>query len=113
MTDEYKTSHYVRGETEPQEQPQKALSDIVLMVKNRLAEALQDKEIGLSGNHPRVIISMVITNILVNLLFNSIAVTDVGRRLEMVDDSLDEIKEMTLNLWRAMEASRADTTNPH
>jgi hypothetical protein len=110
---EYKTSHYVLGETEPESQPQKALSEIVFLVKERLSDALHDNDSGLAGNHPRVIISMVITNILVNLLFNSIAITDVSRRLNMVNESLDEIKEMTLNLWHAMEARRADTKTPH
>jgi hypothetical protein len=109
----YKTSHYVLGDIEPDTQPQKALSDIVFVVKERLSEALEDDSIGLAGTHPRVLISMLVTNILVNLLFNSIAVTDVSRRLDMVNDSLEEVKEMTLNLWRAMEASRADTTKAH
>lgn len=110
---DYKTSHYVVGDIEPDTQPQKVLSDIVFMVKERLADALHDDTIGLAGTHPRIIISMVITNILVNLLFNSIAISDVGRRMEMVNDSLEEIKEMTLNLWKAMEASRADVTIAH
>lgn len=113
MTFDYKTSHYTLGDNEPDCQPQKALSDIVFMVKERIAQALQDEEIGLSGVHPRIIISMVVTNILVNLLFNSIAINDVHRRMEMVTESLDEIREMTINLWLAMEASRADTKTPH
>lgn len=110
---DYKTSHYVVGEGEPETQPQKTLSDIVFLVKERLADALQDEKSGLADTHPRVVISMVITNILVNLLFDSIAISDVSRRFDMVNDSFDEIREMTLNLWGAMEASRADTTNPH
>lgn len=109
----YKTAHYTVGENEPEVQPQKALSDIVWMVKDKLAEILQDEEVGLSGNHPRVIISMVITNILVNLLFHTISVNDVSMRLEMVNEALAEIREMTLNLWRAMEANRADKNTPH
>ena len=75
---DYKTSHYVLGETEPDTHPQKALSDIVLLVKERLSEALANDELDLAATHPRIIISMVITNILVNLLFHSIAVSDVG-----------------------------------
>lgn len=110
---DYKTSHFVLGETEPDTQPQKALSDIVFMVKERIADALHNDTIGLTDIHPRILISMVVTNILVNLLFNSIAVSEVGRRLDMVNDSLEEIREMTLNLWKAMEASRADTKTAH
>jgi hypothetical protein len=113
MDKDYTTSHYVVGEDEPEIEPQKALSDIVFLVKDRLAEALSNDTIGLAGVHPRILISMVITNILVNLLFNSIAISDVSRRLEMVNDSLDEIKGMTLNLWRAMEACRVDTKTQH
>ena len=110
---DYKTSHYVIGENEPDNQPQKTLSDIVFLVKNRLAAALADENSRLSGIHPRVIISMVITNILVNLLFNSIAISDVGRRLDMVNYSLEEIREMTMHFWASMEASRADTKTAH
>lgn len=113
MDKDYTIYHYVAGEDEPEIGPQKALSDIVFLVKDRLYEALNDDTTGLSGVHPRILISMVITNILVNLLFNSMAISDVSRRLEMVNESLDEIKDMTLNLWRAMEASRADTKTQH
>jgi hypothetical protein len=110
---DYKTSHYVLGEDEPDTQPQKTLSDIVFLVKNRLADALCDPTVGLAGNHPRVVISMVITNILVNLMFHSVAVTDVKKRLQMVKETLDEINEMTFQLWNALEAGRADTSTAH
>jgi hypothetical protein len=113
MTFDYKTSHYTLGENEPECQPQKALSDIVFMVKERIEQALKDEETGFAGTHPRIIISMVVTNILVILLFNSIAINDIPRRLEMVVEILDEIREMTINLWLAMEANGADTKTPH
>ncbi len=113
MTVEYHTAHFVLGESEPHTQPQKALSDIVFMVKNSLADALSDESVGLAGTHPRVIISMVVTNILVNLLFHSVAASDVARRIEMVKDSLDEIGNMTLQLWKSLETNRADTSTPH
>jgi len=113
MTVEYHTAHFVVGESDPQQQPQKALSDIVFMVKERLADALDNKEVGLAGTHPRVIISMVVTNILVNLLFHSIAVNDITKRMEMVQSSLDEISEMTMQLWKSLETNRADTKTAH
>ncbi len=113
MTNKYNTAHFVVGETSPETEPQKSLSDIVFMVKARLADALDDPNAGLAGTHPRVLISMVVTNILVNLMFHSVAVTDVKRRLSMVKETLDEINEMTFQLWNALEAGRADTTTAH
>lgn len=113
MSNKYNTAHYVMGETSPETEPQKSLSDIVFLVKARLADALCDPDVGLSGNHPRVVISMVITNILVNLMFHSVAVTDVKKRLQMVQETLDEINEMTFQLWNALEAGRADTSIAH
>lgn len=110
---EYRTSHFILGETEPEDEPQKALSDIVHLVKARLAMAMNDSESGLSETHPRTLISMVVTNILVNLVFSSIAISDVGRRIDMFQDILDEITSMSLHLWKALEANRADKTNAH
>lgn len=113
MSNKYNTAHYVLGENEPETEPQKSLSDIVFLVKARLADALDDPDVGLSDNHPRVVISMVITNILVNLMFHSVAVTDVRKRLQMVKETLNEINDMTLQLWNALEAGRADTSIAH
>ena len=113
MPQKYNTSHYVLGETSPETEPQKSLSDIVFLVKARLADALSDPDVGLSGHHPLVVISTVVTNILVNLMFHSVAVTDVKKRLSMVKETLDEINEMTFQLWNALEAGRADTSIAH
>lgn len=113
MTTKYNTTHFVVSETSPETEPEKSLSDIVFLVKARLAEALSDPDVGLSGNHPRIVISMVITNILVNLMFHSVAVTDVKKRLSMVKDTLDEINDMTFELWNTLEASRADRSIAH
>lgn len=113
MSNKYDTAHFVVGETSPTTEPQKTLSDLVFMVKAKLADALDDPSVGLSGTHPRVLISMVITNILVNLLFHTVAISDVKRRIEMVKETLDEVQEMTYQLWNALEAGRADTATAH
>lgn len=110
MLPKYNTSHFVLGEEAPKTEPEKSLSDIVFLVKDRLADALSDRDVGLAGTHPKVIISMVVTNILVNLMFNAIGTNDVQRRLDMVKDMLEEITTMTIDLWSAMEANQADTT---
>ncbi len=113
MSNKYNTAHYVMGETTPETEPQRSLSEIFFLVRARLADALDDPKSELAGTHPRVLISMVITNILVNLMFHSVAVTDVSRRLHMVKETLDEINEMTFQLWNALEAGRADTSIAH
>ena len=113
MSTKYNTAHYVMDENSPETEPQKSLSDIVFLVKARLADALDDPQSGLAGTHPRVIIAMVVTNILVNLMFHSVSVTDVKKRLHMVKQILDEINEMTFQLWNALEAGRADTSIAH
>ena len=113
MSTKYHTDHFVVGESSPEGEPQKTLSDIVFMVKARLADALADETKGLAGNHPKILISMIVTNILVNLMFHCIAAPDVKRRLSMVDDMLCEIHDMTFELWNALEANRADTTTAH
>jgi hypothetical protein len=101
------------GERMPTEEPQKSLSDIVMVVKNRFIDALEDDDTGFKDCHPRTLISMVVTNILVNLMFHRVAVTDIKKRIKLVEDVLDEVKEMTLELWNALEAGAADETNAH
>jgi hypothetical protein len=83
------------------------------MVKERLAEALCDPSCELQEEHPRIVISMVITNIFVNLLFNTITAEDVSRRMSMVTETLDEIRDMTHELWTALETARADKSTAH
>lgn len=113
VSGKYNTEHFVRGENDPNQEPQKFFADIVYMVKERIANALDDDLAGVSGAHPRILISMVITNILVNLMFNSIITIDVKRRLEMLQESLKEIGEMTIELWTTLEAQRADRSTAH
>ncbi len=109
----YNKDHFIVGENMPTTEPQKSLSDIVFMVKNRLCDAIGDPSTHFAESHPRTLISMVTTNILVNLMFHSLSVTEVKKRIEVVEEVLDEIKEMTLELWHALEANRADETKAH
>lgn len=109
----FETAHFVIGGYEPETQPQKGLAEIVKEVRYRLADILEDPNGGLAGTHPRVVISMVITNILVNLLYHSIGRAEPKVRLSMVQDTLDEIHDLSLNLWKTLEAANADEKTAH
>jgi len=94
--------------------PQSTLSEIVGLVKLRLYKAMDDTNSVIANTHPRTLISMVVTNILVNLLTDIIGPKEPSIRIEMVNDSLDEICIMAMNLWRALEANKAEVnTTPH
>lgn len=105
--------HFIVGHGADLDQPKKALSEIVVMVKRMLGDALDDPSTKLKEAHPRTLISMVITNILVNLLSTCIAQKDVAVRLKMVKDVLQEINELSLHLWTSIEASIADDKTKH
>lgn len=109
----YKTSHYVLGELSPETEPQKAMTDIVFMVKDMLSSALCNKATGLDDVHPKTLIAMVASNIIVNLLITAIGDTDFKTRLKMAQDCITEVQEMSLHLWKAIEANRANDTTAH
>lgn len=110
---EYEIEHFVLGENDPHEEPAKTLSEIVFLVKNKLHEALDNNIVGIIDVHPRVLISIIVTNILVSLLYNSIVPVDFKRRVELVKESLEEIERMTYDLWNSLETTKADINNPH
>lgn len=105
---------FVVGGAEPNNALQKAMVEIVGAVKSRLCAALRDEETGLIDVHPRTIISMVATNILVGLLEQSIGhQSTITYRLKMVQSALDEISDMTMGLWKALEAQEANEKIAH
>lgn len=109
----YKTTHFNVDNNEPKTPIDKALSDIVFAVKDRLSDAIIDEATGLYEIHPKVVIAMVITNIFVNIMYTSIAAIDTKKRLDMFDECLADINAMSLELWRSLEASRAETDTPN
>jgi hypothetical protein len=109
----YKTSHFVLGEHEPDTEPQRSLSEIVFMVKARLSDALENPDTGLVEVHPKTLISMVVSNILVNLLVTAIGSNDLKLRMKMAKECLEEVQSMSLHLWTALETNKADNTTAH
>ena len=107
MTSEFSTAFFVVGEQEPEKAVEIYLRDIIFAVKDILECALNDAESELARIHPKTLVSMVITNILVNLLFNIISVSDIGIRIKLLNECLDEIRESSLHLWKSLEASKA------
>lgn len=62
----------------------------------------------------REVIIMVSTNIIVNLTAKALR-PEVGikKRLELMNDMLEHIKETSLQLWTLIEAAQADDKTPH
>lgn len=104
------TIEFAIGDIAPKTPKQKLLFDIYRLIHQRIEYALQDGKAGLQNMNGRTAIAMVVTNILVNLLLDSISSkNDISLRLNMIDDVLEEISYLTRELWKTIEADKADT----
>lgn len=78
-----------------------------------IMEAVGDSDSTLSGRCPRDITELVISNITVNLLgimINSNA--PAQSRLKSVESFLDDLKDTVLEMWKIIEVSMVDRSNP-
>ena len=82
----FETLFYEKDESLPGSQPQKFLARLVDIFKNQLENIFEDKSIGLYDEHPRIVLSMMITNILVNSAFGMIITNDIPTRLRLFED---------------------------
>ncbi len=90
------------------------MRDIVSAVRQLISDGLDDPENELATIHPRMVISMVVTNILVNLVDRSLKPSlDIGTRLLLIQDAVDEVATLSLKLFSAMEAAKADPSTAH
>lgn len=93
---------------------EKHLANLLAEIDSRVLEAIEDKTTNLFSLHPRVIIVIFCTNIIVNLLMDALSRNlDVGVKLKLVEECLEEIKDTSLKLWSSIEASKADEKIPH
>lgn len=106
-------TYIINGEN-PSSHTERVLSDIILTVNSMLCEGLKTPGNDLVNIHPKTLISMVITNILVHFLTGAIRDNNpLPERLKMLDETLDEVCLMSTKLWNALEAYKADDTIAH
>lgn len=102
------------GNTEPKTPNQKFLSDIYKSVQNRLINELRKGSADIHKIHSRVLISMIVTHILINLLIRSIDEdNDITTRFSMVEEVIEEVGELTRELWKMVETEKADLKIAH
>jgi hypothetical protein len=90
------------------------LIDLLQELESRVAAALQDEFTHLKSYHPKDVIVMMTSNIIVHLLSRSLSSSlFVNERINLVEDCTEEIKEATMKLWTVLETSRVDVLNPH
>ncbi len=105
---------YITYGNAPRTYTEQVMSEIVLTVNDMLCEGLAAKESELVNIHPRTLISMLVTNILVHLLTGAIGSDNpIQSRLKMMHDTLSEVCGMSQKLWTALEASKADNAIAH
>ena len=90
------------------------LLKIVDFVMVTIVEAITDKRTKLYESHPRDIVLLMMSNILINLIslpeFQSMSTPSV--RINTLKSFLDEFTETVLEMWNINEASMVDTSNP-
>lgn len=79
------------------------LSDVVMYVTERLEKAYEDKISDLPDVHMHKLITMAVSNIIINMLVPRIASNDRNKRELVVNNYLDDLKAITVQLYREAE----------
>ncbi len=93
-----------------------AMAVIVDTLGGLYALALKDKSTHFYLMHPRVLLSTLVTNIMLNFFLNMVPVekNPINVRLEMAHDLMKEINTIFLDCVQKMETLRDDTKEePH
>lgn len=88
--------------TEPCDPLEAFFGEIVNVIKEKIRLGYDDPILQLERVHARTLISILITNIMVNLFFTATENTTPSRALLMMNDLLDEIHNMT---FKALECA--------
>lgn len=111
---EFDIIEFAIGDIAPKTAKQKLLYDIYQYIHKRIEMALQDGRAGLQNMNGSSAIAMVVTNILVNLCNDSFSKKhDIPARFDMIDALLEEIGFLTRDLWKTIEAAKADKKLTH
>ncbi len=99
---------------EAQTNLEKYMMAIITEVENMIGQGYEEGIFTPQKIPPREIIIMVSTNIIVNLTAKALR-PEVGikKRLELMSDMLEHIKETSLQLWTMIEAAQADDKTSH
>jgi hypothetical protein len=108
------TIHYIQ----PPETLNHVALDLIKKIVRNVEFELHDARLSgipeILSIHPRVLISMTVTNIIINLLLGAVHhQNSVQTRFKMMEDLLREINFLTLESWKALETNKADLNNSH
>lgn len=84
------------------------MSDIVDYARNRIVEAMSKEEAKINCLHPITLITLMVTNLTINLALACIVSNNTKERLEMVNELSSGIKKMIDEAWSIMETAGAE-----
>ncbi len=87
---------------------EKFFMDIVEYVKEKIVEGNEDKTLRLNEVHPKTLIAILITNILVNLFLAAAHSKSMDVRETMLADLLEEVEFLTMQSFKQMKRYEAD-----
>ena len=99
---------------EAQTNLEKYMMAIITEVEHMISEGYEKGILVPQKIPPREIIIMVSTNIIVNLTSKAMRPeVDIKKRLELITEMLEHIKDTSLQLWTMIEAAQADDKTSH
>ncbi len=109
---------YVWLDEMPKKEIEKHLLSILYEVERQIVIGYDEGIFVPAKMTPKDVIVMIATNIIVNFMgkaleINSTTQADVKSRIKLMEDCLDEVKRTSMQLWKTIEAARADNSNPN
>lgn len=90
------------------------LIDVFEAVHDRMMAAYRADVPEIVKIHPRTLINMIASNVVVNLVRNClIPASTVNMRMEAIEDTIDELTEMIRFVWQAFETTLAPEDKPN
>ena len=89
------------------------MADIVDYAKNRIVDAMNEEETKVHCIHPVTLITLMVTNLTINLALAAIVSVDMKERLNMVNELSSGIKKMIDEAWSIMETAEAPKGEKH
>lgn len=107
----FTATNYDRVKEKPTNAIEAIMADIVMYAEKKLTEGLLNPMTGLEQLHPKTIIAMLVTNLIINLSYKAIVhdVNTPAMRLAMIENLMAGIVAMVMDCWTIVETQRADT----